>query len=306
MTPHRWLCVLLVVGVVTACGSRSSPGALQAEPLGIADDEGVAIGLDAPGRGSAFVGCDRQAGMLHVSIAVLAEGRELSIDDRSVRLDGHAWPKVVTLRIDDHSFDLGSARARSVAEGNGFRVTLLAEVADVAVREALVSGELIEVGAFGTTLGARFSPELMKPVREICVSATAHRSPTGRTAPTSTPRAAARADNVTGPWRARYFEGDGPGIPFEVVLTEFDGVVTGAGTEDLRRADGALATHRVQLIGSHDPRGRVEFSKAYQPPIGLRGQLVYEGRVSPAGDAIEGTWTVDGRRGTFVMARLAE
>lgn len=119
------------------------------------------------------------------------------------------------------------------------------------------------------------------------------------------PQAEAQARRtLSGDWQGVYVQGpDNQAIPFRATLTERnDGRIAGTMLEDNRFGDASSFWLFSDLLGSASG-DTVRFAKVYDGTAGQSHTVQYEGRVANGGRRIIGTWTVDGLRGSFEMAR---
>jgi hypothetical protein len=110
---------------------------------------------------------------------------------------------------------------------------------------------------------------------------------------------------LTGHWTGLYnYPDGGPPVPFEAVLHESSGCITGTTTEtsDLLDRHGEIL-HAV--IDGRREGGTVRFLKMYEADDDY-DVVHYEGTVHPDGDEIDGRWEIPGVwAGTFLMIRAA-
>lgn len=94
---------------------------------------------------------------------------------------------------------------------------------------------------------------------------------------------------LTGAWRGTYAYSDGrPGVPFDWVLTESDGTLSGISVED-NTFDARGGTQSAMLAGTR--RGDAfRLTKTYDGRAGASHGVVYEGRIE--GEVVRGTWHI--------------
>ncbi len=115
-------------------------------------------------------------------------------------------------------------------------------------------------------------------------------------------------DNLTGRWTGRYdYPNDADAVPFEVLLDEQEGILSGDITEPntFRRDMGAHLA--ATLIGDRSGFD-VSFRKTYGG-FDHGDDLIYEGALNGALTRIDGVWRFPSEpdwRGRFMMVRAVE
>lgn len=294
MPMRRLFLVCVLLAGLAACGEQPSPGAIAAVAFRVSEADSVALGLHPRGEGMGMIMCLRDERQLIAAVDVLPPGDRVRLEDRAVRVDGKSWPLQLSLRVGALSVDLPADSVRTVVGKQSIKVKLTADLQHAKAREALAGGGLVELGALGRTYSANVSADMIAPVLQAC--------PPGQGAAPKG-KAAASPPVPSGRWQGHYQEGRLAPIPFEMQLSYFDGMFLGNGQEpDLSRREGRVSPSHIS--GRYEPNGDLRFTKVYEPSIGLRGELVYEGRLSADGNVLEGRWSVDGRRGSFRLRRV--
>jgi hypothetical protein len=295
MPTRRLFLVCVLLAGLAACGERPSPGAIAADAFRVSEADSVALGLKPRGEGMGMIMCLRDERQLFAAVDVLLPGDQVVLEDRTVRVEGKSWPLQLSLRVGALSVDLPADSVRTVVGKQSIKVKLTADLQHAKAREALARGGLVELGALGRIYSANVAADMVAPVLQAC--------PPGQGAAPKA-KAAASPPVPSGRWQGHYQEGRLAPIPFEMQLSYFDGIFHGNGVEpDLRsRREGRVSPSHIS--GRYGPNGDLRFTKVYEPSIGLRGELVYEGRLSADGSVMEGRWSVDGRRGSFRLRRV--
>lgn len=109
--------------------------------------------------------------------------------------------------------------------------------------------------------------------------------------------------DLSGGWIGSYsYPGELEPVPFEAILVESGGLLTGETTEPGQRPEMGDTGHAL-LQGVRDG-AEVSFVKVYDTIED--DPVVYEGTVDEEGTEIHGTWTIVGQwSGTFLMRRAA-
>ena len=109
--------------------------------------------------------------------------------------------------------------------------------------------------------------------------------------------------DLGGEWIGIYnYPHSAPPTEFRASLRDHGGLVTGETTEPSPKGAGTL--HAV--IEGRREGDRLLFTKLYDDLSFSTDPVLYDGRIDPSGDEIEGTWTIPGIwSGTFLMVRGA-
>lgn len=110
--------------------------------------------------------------------------------------------------------------------------------------------------------------------------------------------------DLSGDWLGFYnYDFACPPTEFEAAIRDSDGVLTGVTTEMFEGPDKAGMMLQAVIDGRREGVS-VRFTKLYDDLELTPDMVVYEGRVLPGGDEIEGTWSIQGDgSGTFMMMR---
>jgi hypothetical protein len=115
---------------------------------------------------------------------------------------------------------------------------------------------------------------------------------------------------LSGTWSGTYLyarrgESSSSSVAFFADLA-FDGKrLTGSMIEPNTFGDDTSGELKARLEGSIDDGGVVRFTKSYDGTAGVGHRVDYVGRLDVAAQRIEGTWSLDGESGRFVMMRHA-
>ena len=109
--------------------------------------------------------------------------------------------------------------------------------------------------------------------------------------------------DLSGEWLGIYnYPHSAPPAEFRASLRDHGGLVTGETSEANRRGGGTL--HAV--IEGQREGDRLFFTKLYDDLDFSADPVLYDGRIDPSGDEVEGKWTIPGIwSGTFLMVRGA-
>lgn len=113
-------------------------------------------------------------------------------------------------------------------------------------------------------------------------------------------------DDLSGHWHGFYnMPVDEPPTPFEAELLDTGGLLSGETSEDGDTPDCFGMTLHAVIDGRREG-DRVSFTKRYDYLPRADYAILYEGKLAPGGDEIEGRWTIPGVwSGTFLMVRNA-
>jgi hypothetical protein len=116
--------------------------------------------------------------------------------------------------------------------------------------------------------------------------------------------AASRETGLSGDWLGfYYYDFPCPPTEFEAAIRDDGGLITGVTTETFE-GPGRAATVLQAVIDGRREGLSVRFTKIYDDLELTPDIIAYQGTVQPGGDAIEGTWTIEGDgSGTFMMMR---
>jgi hypothetical protein len=112
---------------------------------------------------------------------------------------------------------------------------------------------------------------------------------------------------LTGTWSGTYLyagaRGSSSSVAFFADLA-FEGArLSGSIVEPNTFGDESSGELKASLAGQIDDDGIVRFTKTYDGSGGVHHAVVYVGRLDVAAQRIEGTWSIDGSSGRFVMMR---
>ena len=112
---------------------------------------------------------------------------------------------------------------------------------------------------------------------------------------------------LTGTWAGTYLyavaRGGAASVAFFADLAFEGPKLSGSMIEPNTFGDDSSGELKATLAGSIDEHGVVRFTKSYDGTAGVDHRVDYLGRLDVAGQRIEGTWTIDGASGRFVMTR---
>lgn len=116
---------------------------------------------------------------------------------------------------------------------------------------------------------------------------------------------------LTGLWSGKFNYGDGGGprpVKFKMIMVQEGGTIGGFVREPNsfgeRREQPAL---HASFKGSFDEKtGKVTFTKTYDGTAGVSHDVEYTGDLSQDGGKIEGTWSIGGANGGFVLEKVAK
>lgn len=112
---------------------------------------------------------------------------------------------------------------------------------------------------------------------------------------------------LTGTWAGTYIysvaRGGAASVGFFADLAVDGSKLSGSMVEPNTFGDDSSGELKAMLSGRIDDDGIVRFTKTYDGSGGIRHTVEYVGRLDVAAQRIEGTWTIDGASGRFVMMR---
>ena len=110
--------------------------------------------------------------------------------------------------------------------------------------------------------------------------------------------------DLSGDWIGFYnYDFACPPTEFEASIRDSDGLLTGVTTETFEGPDKKESILQA-VIDGHREGVSVRFTKLYDDLELTPDMVVYEGRILPGGDEVEGTWSIEGNgSGTFMMMR---
>ncbi|HWB82398.1 MAG TPA: hypothetical protein VG755_45865 [Nannocystaceae bacterium] len=112
---------------------------------------------------------------------------------------------------------------------------------------------------------------------------------------------------LTGTWSGTYIynvaRGGAASVGFFADLAFEGPKLSGSMVEPNTFGDDSSGELKATLVGRIDDAGIVRFTKTYDGSGGIRHTVEYIGRLDVAAQRIEGTWSIDGASGRFVMMR---
>jgi hypothetical protein len=121
-------------------------------------------------------------------------------------------------------------------------------------------------------------------------------------------RGKGKALSIGGAWSGEYgYEppSDQLNVPFNAMLVDLDGAITGEIDEPNTFGDALAARLRAAVEGRRAGHA-VQFKKSYDGHGGVRHVVLYQGEANEDFTRIDGVWSIGEIRGPFYMVRQGE